>query len=87
MIETPEERSKRLRITVIVGHRKRKKLCIKCGKDIHKDDCIENYDKVDTRTFVTEIIKEIDIQKKIDAIVCYRKKKLLCINFRYYKKL
>lgn len=75
--ETKNEQSARLKAAVTIGHRKRKGLCIKCGRDIHDGDCIENYKRADNRKIQIEG-KLIDIQKKKDTIISYRKRKKLC---------
>jgi len=77
--ETPEEKSLRLKRSVTIGHRKRRNLCILCGKDKHEDVCIENYDKADNRPTEAEI-KELNLKKQKEAVVTYRKKKLLCLR-------
>jgi len=77
--ETKTEKSKRLKMTVIIGHRKRMNLCIRCGNEIHEGDCIEEYKKADNRKVQIEN-KLVDIQRKKDTIISYRKRKKLCIK-------
>lgn len=77
MTETKIERSKRLRMAVTVGHRKRMGLCISCGKEIHTGECIPDYKKADNRKVEIEG-KMVDIQQKKITIISYRKKKKLC---------
>lgn len=72
--------SKILRKNVIVGHRKRKNLCINCGKNTHEGKCISDYSKVDTRTDNSSLTKSIDFLRKIKTIMSYRKRKNLCQN-------
>lgn len=38
------------KINTIISYRKRKNLCLKCGKDIHSGECIEDYTKSDNRS-------------------------------------
>ena len=65
-----------LRRNIIRGWRKRKDLCLLCGKYIHDGECEENYIKVDLRDGNVE--KEIDQNKRKDTILSYRRKKSLC---------
>jgi hypothetical protein len=77
---TPEEKnelSNRSRISVISGHRRRMVLCIKCGKDIHDGECIENYTKADCREN-NAIDKKPATNRKKETVISYRKRKGLC---------
>ena len=78
MSETKLERSKRLKMAVIMGHRKRLGLCIKCGKEIHEGECIEIYDKADNRKNETE--KITDSTRKKYTVISYRRRKNFCIK-------
>jgi hypothetical protein len=77
--EIKSESSNRMKIAVTIGHRKRKKLCTRCGNDIHDGDCIENYKQVDNRQIQIDG-KLIDLRKKKDTIISYRRRKRLCIK-------
>lgn len=79
--ETKSEKSKRLKMAVIIGHRKRMGLCIACGKEIHDAsiECIHDYKKADNRQIQIEG-KLIDIQRKKDTIISYRRRKKLCVK-------
>ena len=78
-METKIERSKRLKIAVTIGHRRRKNLCIKCGCEIHDGECVENYKQADLRKVQIEG-KMIDIRRKTDTIISYRTRKKLCVK-------
>jgi len=79
--ETKKQKSERLKRTVIIGHRKRKGLCIRCGFDIHdNDNCVENYLKADNRINPGKTDNKIDFDRKIRTIISYREKKILCIR-------
>jgi len=80
MSETKAEQKIRLRKAVIIGHRKRKGLCKRCGKDIHEGECIENYIKSDMRGIPEPPEVQLDLkrERKKETIISYRKKKNLC---------
>ena len=77
MSETPEDKRLRMKKAVIIRHRKRKKVCERCGMDPHEGECIESYIKADMRNIPQEP-KKIDLKKKKDTIISYRRKKGLC---------
>ena len=79
--ETAEQKSIRLRRTVIIGHRKRKNLCIHCGMDPHEgSECNnEEFTKADNRTLHKPKII-VDFKRKKDTIISYRMRKNLCLN-------
>jgi len=80
MKETSEEKSFRLKRAVTVGHRKRFGLCIRCGKNPHDGFCEEDYIRSDTRVMINENSKELDLIKKKNTIISYRKRKKLCLK-------
>jgi hypothetical protein len=79
-IKSKEKQYSHLKRAVITGHRRRKGLCIRCGKNPHDGDCIEIYETSDTRNEEKSEEKNLDLRRKKDVIIIYRKKKLLCIR-------
>lgn len=76
--ESKENKSKRLRKTVIRRHRKNRNLCLFCGQDPHNgEDCNPTYEKTDMRNSIIEK-KVVDFNKKQNTILIYRIKKKLC---------
>jgi hypothetical protein len=78
MSEGKRDKSKRMRRAVIIRHRKEKNLCLQCGRDFHDGNCIEEYTKTDNRNIQIKDSKILDLRRKKDTILSYRKKKLLC---------
>lgn len=80
MTNTDDKLTGRMKMkrAVVMRHRKDKNLCLRCGKDIHEGDCIEDYTKADMRTKVMRLKIEVDSDKKKNTIISYRKKKNLC---------
>ncbi len=72
-----EESKRLLRKRVIQRHRKKKNLCLKCGQNIHKGNCIEVYDRADMRSKEAEI-KPVNTERRKKTILSYRKRKNLC---------
>lgn len=68
------------KMNAILRHRKNKNLCLKCGKDLHDGECIEDYSKSDNRDSITKDDKKEVTKKSIETIQSYRKKKELCIK-------
>jgi hypothetical protein len=68
------------RRNIISGWRRRKKLCLLCGKDIHDGKCIEDYTKVDMRVIEVKPKTPANEEKRKATIRSYRKKKLLCLR-------
>jgi len=64
---------------IVKRWRKKKNLCVFCGKDIHMGSCKENYKKTDNRDIII-ISKEPDEDKRKETILNYRKKKHLCLS-------
>ena len=68
-----------LKQNIIKGWRRRKNLCISCGKDLHDGECDPDYTKVDMReSDLPE--KELNQDKRKETIISYRRKKELCIR-------
>jgi len=78
MSEGKKDKSKRMRRAVIIRHRKEKNLCLRCGKNLHDSDCTEEYTKTDNINIHIKDSKILDLKRKKDTILSYRKKKLLC---------
>ncbi len=49
-LEESKRKSRPRKKTTILHYRKEKQLCLKCGKELHEGDCIEDYTKADNRT-------------------------------------
>jgi len=77
MSESTEAKKLRMKKAVIIRHRKRQKVCERCGMDPHDGDCIESYIKSDMRNIPIEP-KTLDLKRKKDTILSYRRKKGLC---------
>ena len=71
--------SNKARMNVVIRWRRKKNLCLRCGKDPHEGDCVEIYDKSDMRNVKAEP-KVVNEDKKKETIVAYRKRKLLCLK-------
>jgi ribosomal protein S27AE len=76
-----EKNSIKAKKSVALRWRKSKKLCLRCGTEIHEGDCIENYEKVDLRNIDNSNIQsETDFNKRKKTILNYRRKKDLCLR-------
>lgn len=73
-----------LKKIVVQRHRKNKNLCLRCGKELHDGDCVEDYTKADMRD--STIKKEQEEQIKRETIITPRKKTTI-IHYREEKQL
>ncbi len=80
MSESKEDKKYRLRKAILFRHRRNKGLCERCGLEgKHGDYCIEDYTQTDMRGIPSSPIT-VDLKKKKDTILSYRRKKNLCVN-------